>query len=73
MFRSQPDHYTRNTYDGDSLNAKGGFLTGPDGKEPGVVIRHGYSLRFIIPAQAALRLANEIADAVEEAERAAAA
>jgi hypothetical protein len=68
-FISKPDNYPNNIRDGADITAGPAYLTGPAGQEPGVVIRNGFRIRSIIPAAQAIRLANEIADAVEAAER----
>lgn len=72
-FISKPDSYAVNVQDGIDINAFAALLTAPEGREPAVVVRSGSRIRFIIPAIDAIRLANEIADAVEAAEAALAA
>lgn len=64
-FQSKREHYARNLSEGAELVAGPAFLTGPNGREPAVVVRRGANVRFVIPANEALRLATEIADALQ--------
>lgn len=68
-FYSKPGNYPDNIQEGKDIGASAAFLSSPQGPEPGVVIRAGFRIKAVIPAADALRLANEIADAVEAAER----
>ena len=73
VFRSKPHTYAQNIQDGVALTAGPALLTAPDGRtEPGVIFRYGYLIKFVLHADQAIRVANEIADSVEAAERAAA-
>jgi hypothetical protein len=72
LFISKPENYNLNISEGAALRAEPALLSGYDGRENGVVIRGGHRVKFVITTAQALRLANEIADAVEVVERAAA-
>jgi hypothetical protein len=67
-FISKPENFAVNVQDGLDINAFAALLTAPEGSVPGIIVRSGPRIRFIIPAHDAIRLANEIADAVEAAE-----
>lgn len=70
MFISKPDHYHRNVNESQKLKARPALLTATDGsQEPAVVIQSAHFIKYLLPTREALRIANEIADAVEEAER----
>lgn len=71
LFVSKPENYQFNTLEGAETHAQPAWLSGPQGREPGIIVRSGHRIKFIIPAAEAIRIANEIADAVEEIERAA--
>lgn len=68
MFIGRQQHYDRDTTDAAKLSAGPAARTTPAGtKEPGVVIRYdAHRIKYLLPVPEALRLANEIADAVEE-------
>jgi hypothetical protein len=68
-FISKPENYSGNLREGADMSAGPAYLTGPRGREPGVILREGKRILGIVPAAQAIRLANEIADAVEAAER----
>lgn len=72
-FVSKPHNYATNIMEGSTIAALPAWLTAPDGREPGIIIRAGYQIRAVIPTADALRLANEIVDAVEKLERGAVA
>ncbi|BCW59585.1 hypothetical protein [Arthrobacter sp. StoSoilB20] len=66
MFTSQPDFFDRNTQDGKRMAVRPAKLTAPDGQQvPGVAIFNGKHLKFCITATDAIRLANDIADTLE--------
>ncbi|WP_455835386.1 hypothetical protein [Pseudarthrobacter siccitolerans] len=67
-FISHSYTYGRNVEDGRQIQAGTAWLTSPKGQEPGVIIRRGSHISFVIPAADAIRLANEIADAVDALE-----
>lgn len=71
-FVSRPHTYGMNVADGKHVSAGPATLTSPTGPEPGIIIRRGSQIHFVIPAEDAIRLANEIADAVEAHDQAAA-
>lgn len=65
MFISQPRHYEFNTKQATSYTAAPAALRAMDGsQEPGVVLHSLHTIRAVLPAAEALRLANEIADAL---------
>lgn len=64
MFKSRPEHYTRNNTEGQQLNAQPATMAGQWGEEPAVGIFQNNQIRYIIPASEALRVATEIADAI---------
>lgn len=65
MFASRPDRHEFNIRQAASYGAKTGLLLTPDGgQEPAVVLRSGGVIQAVLPAADALRLANEIADAL---------
>lgn len=66
MFIGTAGNYALNTRQGASFNAKPAALATPTGTlEPGVVIRSLGKVHGVLPAADALRLATEIADALE--------
>lgn len=65
MFKSRPDHHQLNIRQAASYRAQPGLLLTPTGgQEPGVVLRSSGLIQGVLPATEALRLANEIADAL---------
>lgn len=65
MFTTGPQHYTRNLSDAAKFNANPAIIGKPGGTtEPGVVLKNGREIRAVMPLPEALRLANEIADAM---------
>lgn len=65
MFTTGPQHYTRNLQDAANFTATPAAIGKPGGTtEPGVVLKHGRGIRAVMPVPEALRLANEIADAI---------
>lgn len=65
MFTTGPEHYTRNLKDAAAFNATPARIGRQGGiEEPGVVIKHGRAIRAVMPLPEALRLANQIADAI---------
>lgn len=65
MFIAKPDRHEANVLKASTYNAKPGILTAPSGEqEPGVVLRGNGAIHVVLPAPEALRLANEIADAL---------
>jgi hypothetical protein len=71
VFISKPENYDANLQEGAEVSAGRAWLSSPAGPIPGIIVRRDNYIRFVIPAADALRLANEIADAVEEMESAA--
>lgn len=66
MFISHPEHFTRNMRQAGTYDARPALLTAPDGsQEPAVVIYKARQIQGVIPIPEALRLANDIADAVD--------
>ena len=66
MFISQPNRHSFNVSQAPTVNAKPALLTAPDGsKEPAVVLFSSYQVQGVMPVTEALRVANEIADAVD--------
>lgn len=66
MFISQPSRHSFNVRQAPTINAKPALLTAPDGsKEPAVVLFSSFQVQGVMPAAEALRVANEIADAVD--------
>lgn len=69
MFTTSAEFYNRNLKDAAAFNASAAKIGGPGGtSEPGVVLKHGRAIRAVMPVPEALRLANEIANAIKEAE-----
>ncbi|UZX04019.1 hypothetical protein F8G81_16475 [Arthrobacter sp. CDRTa11] len=66
IFISRPHTYNMNVEDGRLASAGPAKLTSPTGVEPGVIIRRGSQINLVIPEHDAIRLANEIADALDE-------
>lgn len=65
MFISKPDHYGVNTRQAASYTAGPALLSAPTGEhEPAVILHSLGNIRGVLPAPEALRLANEIADAL---------
>lgn len=65
MFASGEEHYNRNVRDAAGFIAAPARIRTPDGgQEPGLVIWGHRAIRAVLPATEALRLANQIADAL---------
>lgn len=65
MFTTGPQHYTRNLDDAAKFNATPAIIGKPGGaEETGVVLKLGRAIKAVMPVPEALRLANEIADAL---------
>lgn len=65
MFTTGPQHYTRNVGDAAKFTATPASIGKPGGThEPGVVLKLGRAIKAVMPVPEALRLANEIADAL---------
>jgi hypothetical protein len=65
MFISKADRHEHNIKQAASYNARPGLLTAPSGQqEPAIVLRSSGAIHAVLPAPEALRLANEIADAL---------
>lgn len=65
MFSSATQHYERNVKQAPSIHAKPATLNSPDGaQQPGVVIFKTRQIQNVLPLAEALRLANQIADAI---------
>lgn len=70
FFTSHPTHHETNVREGLELRAVAALMADDYGrKEPAVAVFAGQRIRFVIPTAQALRIANEIADAVETVER----
>lgn len=65
MFTSGPEYYDHNVKTAQALKAGKARLEAPDGSyHQGVVIWSGSGVRSVMPTAEALRLANQIADAI---------
>lgn len=64
MFISREEQFHRNTVEAMHYSARPAKLTNNGQHEPGVVVRSGNFIKVVLPVTEALRLANEIADAV---------
>lgn len=65
MFSSAAVHYDRNIKDAPTIHAKPATLNPADGmQEPAVVIFKTRQIQHVLPLAEALRLANQIADAI---------
>ncbi len=65
MFSSSGDHYQRNLKDAPTIHAKPATLNPSEGiQEPAVVIFKTRQVQSVLPVTEALRLANQIADAI---------
>ena len=67
-FISKPENYDHNIREGYGATAGPAILSGHNGRENAVIIRSGHHIKFILPTDQAIRIANEIADAVEAIE-----
>jgi hypothetical protein len=66
MFTSSPEHYNRNISESANYQAAAAVLTTPTGdRQPAVVLRNGAYIKAVMPIGDALRLANNIADALD--------
>lgn len=66
MFLSHSHHHDTNVADGKRLEAKPAAITRPDGgRIPAIAVFSGFSLKFCIPLEDALRVADAIVDAAE--------
>lgn len=71
MFLSGPDHYASNINHARNTKAGPATLTAPSGEQqPAVVLFKKGKIYGVLPAAEALRLANELADALEQSEQA---
>lgn len=70
MFEGKAKNYQLNIAQAVSFNARPAALNTPTGERtPGVVLRSYGRVHAVLPVADALRVANEMADAVEAAER----
>lgn len=70
-FNAQPQHWHRNQRDGATLRAIPATLNAPAGDQtPGVALMSFHGVRLVLTAAQALKLANDIADTIEEMETA---
>jgi hypothetical protein len=65
MFTSWPHRYALNVRDGETTHVIQAEIQGPNGSEPGVAIRTGSYVKYVLRADHALALCNEIVDALE--------
>lgn len=71
MFLSSPEYYASNVKQARITNAAPAALITPDGeRQPAVVLYKRGKIHGVLPAAEALRLAHEIADAIEQSEQA---
>jgi hypothetical protein len=71
VFLSSPEYYASNINQARITNAAAATLTAPGGeRQPAVVLYKKGKIYGVLPAAEALRLANEIADAIEQSEQA---
>lgn len=67
MFKSKPIHHDFNTKQAANYTARPAVLEAPNGQyETGVVLHSMGHIQGVLPVAEALRLANEIADALAE-------
>jgi len=65
MFKSGAEHYDRNLTQSGTCVARPATINKPSGEQtPGVVLFTTRQVRAVLPIAEALRLANEIADAI---------
>jgi len=66
MFISKPEHFHLNMKQAATYNAQPALMAVADGaREPAVVLFSTSQIRGVLPVSEALRLAHEIADAVD--------
>ena len=71
MFQGKPENYQLNIKTAEGFRARPAVLTSPTGEqEPAVVLHSPGRVHGVLPIADALRISNEIADAVEASERA---
>lgn len=69
-FKSNPKHYEFNLRDSKTVAAVPAGIMSPDGEEtPGVAIMTANQPRLVLTAEAALKIAHEIANAIERMKR----
>lgn len=67
MFTSHAPYLAQNLADGKRLSVRQAMIGGTDGQEiKAIAVFNGFHLRFCIPVDDAIRIANDIADAVEQ-------
>ena len=65
MFKSRPEHYGFNIKQAADFTARPAVINAPEGHtEPAVILRTLGSIQGVLPVTEALRIANEIADAL---------
>lgn len=65
MFTSWPHRYNLNIKDGETIKVLQAEIQGPNGSEPGIAIKSGSYVKYVLRADHALTLCNEIVDALE--------
>lgn len=66
QFRSHAEYHRRNVADGKTLRVKRAVIAAPDGEDiDAIALFNGIHLKWCIPADDALRIANDIVDAIE--------
>lgn len=71
MFLSSPEYCASNIKQARITNAGAAAATAPDGeRQPAVVLYKRGKIYAVLPAAEALRLAHEIADAIQQSEQA---
>lgn len=64
VFHSQPGRYQLNIKHASTITAGPATLTGPNGQEPGVILREKHFIQGVYPLSDAMRIATEIADSI---------
>lgn len=71
MFLSGPEYYASNTNHARNIKADAATLIAPGGeRQPAVVLYKKGKIYGVLPVAEALRLGNEIADAIQQSEQA---
>lgn len=66
MFRSHAEYNRRNVADGKSLSVRRAVIGALDGQDiDAIAVFNGIHLKWCIPADDALRIANDIVDEIE--------
>lgn len=64
-FRTPDNRYHQNVADAEGTYARPALMGTPDGPVPAVALFNAHNVKGVLPVKDALRIANQIADAID--------